>query len=432
MKLHELLRRKSDLKTKAKLIYDNMKGDTLSEDEQKEWDANIKEVEGLEKTISAARKLEQMDAESARFAPAMETGISPEEKEKAKITKRYSFTKALRSQLPNVGGLDGIEKEMHEEAVKEARGVGLSVDGLGLPSFFVEMPGSKRDLTVTTEGTDVVQTDKVGLIPALRPKLLVQQLGAQVLRNLQGNIDLPRHSGVATAAWEGENDSNAETTPTLDKVSLTPNRLGAFTDVSKQLLFQSSVDVDNLVKEDLEMSISIALDAAAIAGNGGNIDGILGTSGIGSAVGGTNGANPDHADIVDLETEVAVDNADMGNLAYLTTPGVRGYLKQTLLDSGSGLFIWPTAGKELNGYRSEVSTQVPSTLTKGTADSICHAIIFGNFREVILANWAGLDLLVNPYTKGKEALVEVIANSWWDMKVRHAQSFAAMLDALIS
>ena len=262
---------------------------------------------------------------------------------------------------------------------------------------------------------------------------MTQALGATVLTGLMGNVDFPRNDADATAVWEGENDANAETSPTFDRIQFSPKRLGAFTDISKQLMVQSSLDVEAFVRRRLSFAIAKALDSAAINGSGTAPEprGILNTSGIGSVVGGTNGAVPDWADIVDLETEVAIDDADLGRLAYLTTPGIRGKLKKTLVDSGSGIFIWGTNSTEINGYRAAVSTQIPSTLTKGSASN-CHAIIFGNWEELLIGQWAGVDIVVDPYSGAKNALVTLVVNSWWDVAVRHPASFAAMKDALVA
>jgi HK97 family phage major capsid protein len=191
--------------------------------------------------------------------------------------------------------------------------------------------------------------------------------------------------------------------------------------------------VEQFVRNDLNMAVRIAVDAAAINGSGsGNVpEGILNVTGIGDVAGGTNGLVPTFEHIVDLETAVAVDNADMGALAYLTTPGIRGALKKAKTDAGSGLFVWGQDAATLNGYRAAVSTQVPSDLVKGSS-SDAHAIIFGNWNDLIMASWGGFDIVVDPYTLATQATVRVIVNSWWDMAVRHPESFAAMKDALTS
>lgn len=420
----EILQKMTALNEKA-----GNEGRNLDEAEQKEWNVYKKSLKELYSKIDREVEVLEATAKQAKFAPALDNQPSlQEENDKKKAVRNFSFIRAINAKAKG-RELDGLELEMHQEAEKEARASGLELSGIGVPSFFV---GKKRDLDIATEGTDLVQTDKGQLIGALTPKLMIEALGATMLTGLVGNLDLPRNNGIGTANWDTEKATATETTPTFDKISFSPNRLSTTTDITKQILLQSSVAMEQFVRGDLERAIRIAVDSAAINGNGGNINGILGTTGIGSVVGGTNGLAPTHDHLVDLETAIAVDNADLGNLAYLTTPGIRGKLKKTKVDAGSGVFVWPSGAKELNGYRAEISTQVPNDLDKGSSTGVCHAIIFGNFAEYIIGNWAGLDLIVNPYTKSKEAIVEVTIHSWWDMEARHAESFAAMKDALIS
>ena len=133
-------------------------------------------------------------------------------------------------------------------------------------------------------------------------------------------------------------------------------------------------------------------------------------------------------DIIDLEKEIAVDNADMGSLAFLTNPKVRGQLKNTHVGTDQRM-IWSENGNSLMGYPAFVTTQVPSDLEAGDTTG-CSAVIFGNFSDLILGQWGGLDITVDPYTAAKNAQVKVYIDSFWDVAVRHAQSFAAIKDAI--
>jgi HK97 family phage major capsid protein len=134
--------------------------------------------------------------------------------------------------------------------------------------------------------------------------------------------------------------------------------------------------------------------------------------------------------MVDLETAVAEDNALMGNLAYLTTPGIKGALKKAVKESGQASYVFE-GDNSINGYNAYVSSSMPSALTKGTS-SDCHAIVFGNFSELIIAQWAGVDIVVDPYSLSKNAKIQLVVNAWYDIAVRHAASFAAMKDALVA
>jgi len=347
-------------------------------------------------------------------------------KKEIKDLAGYSFVKAIREKAD--GKLSGLEAEMHEQALAESRANGTAVEGLGVPHSVL----MSRDLTVTAEGTDVVATGLMGFIGLLRNKMVVQSLGARVLTGLTGNFQIPKMTAGGAAAWEGENDANAEVTQTLGQVAFSPKRVGLFTDISKQLIMQSTPDIEAMVREDLATSIALAMDYAAINGAGsGNVpEGILKTTGIGSVAGGTNGLAPTLDHIIDLETAVAVDNADLGALAYLVNTATRGKLKKTAVVSGQTAKVWAGGESPLNEYPTGVSNQVPSTLVKGSSGAVCSAIIFGNWNDLVLCQWGGLDLVVDPYTQATSNLIRLVANTYADCGVRHAESFAAMADAL--
>jgi HK97 family phage major capsid protein len=144
---------------------------------------------------------------------------------------------------------------------------------------------------------------------------------------------------------------------------MSPKTVGAFTDISRKLLLQSSIDVESFVQADLANVIGLAIQAVAINGGGTNEPvGVMATSGIGSVVGGTNGAAPTWGNIVDLETAVAIANADVGTLSYLTNAKVRGKLKKTFVDSGSNAErVWDRSDTPLNGYKAASPTPCPAT-----------------------------------------------------------------------
>lgn len=430
----ELRSLKAQKVERMQAIADAAKGRKLNNEERSEFDELKGEVKNLVKEIDDAAFMEEQQRSAAqeeankRQHKTHKTG--GEEGDKKRIAKRYSLIRAIN--LTSKGkNLDGLEAEMHQEAMSEARSIGLETSGN------LQVPGMvARDMTAgtDTQGGHTIAEDLQGPIPILDPQLMVESMGTTMLRGLTSNVKFSRGDGDAASEWEGENDANAESSPTFDAITMTPHRLGTFADVSKQVLLQSSIDMEAYVRRRLNRSVARKLDATAINGSGsGDIPrGILNITGIGDVAGGTNGANPDWADIIDLETAIAVDNADMGRLGYLTTPGVRGYLKKTLLDAGSGQMIWPVNATELNGYNVGVTTQVPSTLTKGTANGTAHAILFGNWEDLMIGQWGGYDFVVDPYTRSKEALVTMVINSWWDIAVRHPESFAAMKDALTS
>lgn len=418
----------------------------LNEEEQRTYDALETSVQDVDTRIERAEQAnarEERDRQPAggqpvqqRTQPASvpnaEIGMSQNERQ------RYSLVRAIRAAAA-AGRGDHQAWEAAGLELEASRAVAQQL-GREPRGFFVpfEVQNERRDLSVgtPTAGGNLVSTDLLSqsFIELLRNRMLVRQAGATMLSGLVGDIAIPRQSGGATAYWVGEGGAPTESQQTVDQVALAPDTVGAFTDYTRKLLLQSSIDVENFVRADLAAILGIAIDYAGLHGSGSSNQpqGVANVSGIGSVVGGTNGAAPDWADIVNLETEVAIDNADVGRLSYMTNARVRGKLKQTEKASSTGMFIWNDNSTPLNGYNAWVTNQVRSDLDKGSSTGVCSAIFFGNWADLILAFWSGLDVLVDPYTGGTAGTVRVIALQDVDIAVRHPQSFAAMLDALTS
>lgn len=292
-----------------------------------------------------------------------------------------------------------------------------------------------RDLVVgtPTAGGNLVATQLLAssFIDLLVNHAKVLGMGTTLLTDLAGNIAIPRATGGSTGYWVAENGAPTESQQSFDQVALTPKTVGAFVDYSRRLLLQASIAVEAFIRMDIARTIALMIDQAAITGSGASNQprGILNTAGIGSVAGGANGAAPTWDHIVDLESAVANANAPSGSLGYLTNTKVRGKLKKTQIFSGtSGVPVWQ--GSELNGVRAEVSNQVPSNLTKGTSNGICSAIIYGNWSDLLIAMWGGLDIMLDPYTGATAGTKRVVALQDVDVNVRYPVSFAAMQDAL--
>lgn len=293
----------------------------------------------------------------------------------------------------------------------------------------------QRDLVVgtPTAGGNLVATELLAssFIDILVNQMKVMQMGTTMLTDLQGNIAIPRATSGSTGYWVAENTSSTESQQAFDQVALTPKTAGAFVDYSRRLLLQSSLAVEGFVRMDIARTIALMIDSAAIQGTGASNQprGILNTAGIGSVAGGTNGLAPTWDHVVDLESALANLNAPNGSLGYLTNTKVRGRLKRTQMFSGTnGIPVWQ--GGALNDIRAEVSNQVPSNLTKGSSSGVCSAILFGNWADLIIGMWGGLDIMLDPYTGATSGTRRVIALQDVDVNVRYPASFAAMLDAL--
>ena len=346
-------------------------------------------------------------------------------------TKRYSMLRVLNA-LANPGDAAAQRAAAFERECSEAAATKLGKQARG---FMVPNEIQKRDLNTgtATAGGNLVATDLLAgsFIDALRNAMVINGLGTRMLTGLVGNIAIPRLSGTGTAYWVAENTSPTESDQTIAQVTLSPKTVGAFTDISRRLLLQSSLDVEAMVQNDLATILGLAIQQAAISGSGASNQpsGIL-TRVTSSVIGGANGAAPTWANMIALESDVAVANADIGTLAYLTNAKVRGKLKSTSKVTGQNGFVWDDGDTPVNGYRTAVTNAVPSNLVKGTSGSVCSAIIYGNFADLVIGMWGALDLMVDPYTGSTAGTVRVVALQDVDVQLRNVVSFATMVDAL--
>lgn len=413
---------KRDLTTEERSSFDEIMGKSkvLLEDAQR--------LEGLELAEGELRNVHNPKQDDQQKDPNI--GMSTEE------VRQYSIVRLIRAQSTGNWQEAGLERAANK-AVAER--MGREPEGTFVPYDVLTAPAEgKRAMTVAvvTDGGNLVADElrPASMIDVLRARSVLAQAGATMMSGLVGDIPIPRQTAASTVAEKAETVAGDETTPTVDQVTLTPKMIKGWVEYSRQLMNQSSIDVETFVRNDLAKALTTRLDLQSLHGTGVApfIKGIAATAGIGSVVGGANGLIPTWANIIALETEVAIDNADIGSLKYITNAKVRGILKATPKVTGNPSFIWDAqAGNTpVNGYPALVSNLVSSTLTKGTSAGICSAIFFGNWADMLIGLWGALDILVNPYAKDKEGMIRVNLFQMADMQVRHAESFSAMLDAL--
>jgi HK97 family phage major capsid protein/HK97 family phage prohead protease len=387
---------------------------------------------GAEMAMDAIQRgltTEQFQAEAlAKLATApvrtADVGMSKTE------VKRYSLMRALNA-LANPNDVNAQRAAAFERECSDAV---ASKMGKSARGFYLPHDVQKRDLVVGTAsaGGNLVATDLMAgdFISLLRNAMVIMGMGTRMLTGLQGNVAIPRQTGAGTAYWVAESNAPTESQQAFDQVTMSPKTVGAFTDISRKLLAQSSLDVEALVQQDLATVLGLAIQQAAINGTGASNQpsGLL-TLITPSVAGGTDGLAPNWAHIVELESDVSVANADVGTLSYLTNAKVRGKLKGTSKVSGQNGFVWDGGDTPLNGYRAAVTNAVPSNLTKGSGSNLS-AIIFGNWSDLLIGMWGTLDLMVDPYSLSTAGSVRVVALQDVDVAVRHAESFATMVDAI--
>jgi HK97 family phage major capsid protein len=407
---------------------------------QPKAESNTLSVEERAEVLKLSTELETLEAEERAISAMKERKLQGAKKAakdtKEALAERFSLFKVARAVASNKP-FTGAEAEVHQEGLEEAREHNQAVIGFALPSFantYKQQRYLAERAPINTGSApsagNLVATDLYDMVPALRPMVKLASLGANLWTGLVGNIDIPAGDLLATASFNTQMGAALETVPTIKKVTLTPKRLAAYTDITLQMIHQSSYGVENYVVEELVNAEARKIDEVAILGGGANEPtGLLGIAGTNIVSLGTNGANITRDKLIQLETLLSDANADEGTMAFLSTPGVKGFLKNLISSSGVGPFVWQDDNTVL-GYNAVTSNLVPKTLTKGTSNN-CHAVIFGNFKRLIIGNWGVRDITIDPYTQKTGGSVRIVINSYWDTAVVHPKGFSMIKDAII-
>jgi HK97 family phage major capsid protein/HK97 family phage prohead protease len=383
------------------------------------------------KSIQAGHTVEQFQAEALRVMSTKPVATADIGMDKAEV-KRYSLMRALNA-LSNPGDQAAQRAAAFERECSEAQSKVLGKSARGL---FVPNEVQKRDLLVgtPTAGGNTVATDLLSgsFIDILRNAMVINRMGTRMMTGLVGQVAIPKQTGSATAYWVAENAAPTESQQSFGQVTMTPKTVGAWTDISRRLLLQSSIAVESLVQTDLATVLGLAIQQAAINGSGASNQpsGLMTLLTTPAVVGGTNGAAPTWANIVALETAISSANADVGTLGYLTNAKVRGKLKSTeKFTTSNGQPIYEAGNTPLNGYQTAITNAVPSNITKGTGTNLS-AMLFGNWADLMIGMWGSLDLMVDPYTGSTAGTVRVVALQDVDVAVRNLESFASFVDII--
>lgn len=259
------------------------------------------------------------------------------------------------------------------------------------------------------------------------------QLGVTVLEDLTSNIKIPRTINAPKAYWTPEKQDFTEDNLGFDTISLDPKKIAVFSSCTYEMIQQAEVSgLEQMMRNALITGITLEIDRTIGFGSG--IDeeplGIIGTPGVNSFSLGANGGALDWAALVQMQTLIDDKNALMGDFSYVINSRTKGKL-MTTLEHDNGEWIWrnstdPNEGM-LAGYRARRSNQIPNNFVKGTANNLT-AAIFGNFSQVMLGFWSVLDVMVDPYTQAKNAIINVIAKQLCDLEVTRGEYFSVLTD----
>lgn len=362
---------------------------------------------------------------------AKETSVQPVDVQLSdKEQKEYSFFRAVDAYI---GRRNSLEMEVSDTIAKRM--------GRETAGFYI--PTGKQGMKVRTQlsfaagagkGTEaretILDSSIIGLLRAR--SLALGTLGVNVLPPAVGNLQFPRQTAGATASWvaEAPGSDMALSSATIEQFTMAPKTLQASTTISRQMIAQT--DMESFAMNDIVEQHRVAIDAAIFAGTGASNQptGVLNTTGVNLIAYGTNGLIPTFALILAHIEEVAKDNAALENAVWVWTPGIRTRLRQVVAYSSTNSPLWDNDNR-IEGYNAFITTNMPSTLTKGTSSGVCHGGIFGDFSQVLFAEWGAQEIIVDPYTLARRNLVQLTSIQFCDINVRQPTAFAVTRDALV-
>jgi HK97 family phage major capsid protein len=423
-------------------------GDKTTPENEVRMDAIIADLKTLNEEIKKSESREQAKKEVEARAKSVPFLINPTKSDNEnQVKEQFSMRKMILDQLDKKAP-QGLEAEMVQQGVAEAREVGISPKGLMLPAFLNE----KRAAVNTTSTSDTpktgyyVATDTLvdQRVDVFRNQLVLVQAGAKYLPGLVGNVSMPKKTSASTAAWLTETGAITPNNSVNTAITMSPKRVGAAIPYTKTFLRQTTLGVDNWLKDDMFKSQAIAVETAALIGGGSNepigISSALTTTGGTNLIAmGTNGLAPTWASIVELQKQVGLANANINNCAYIFNNATRGKMKTVVRDAGSGLFLWGDGTmvdsqgnvvQIVNGERAFVTNMVRSNLTKGSSSGVCSEAFYGDFSDLVIGSWGGLDIVVDEYTLALSNQIQIGVNGYYDVAILHEGSFATIKDYL--
>lgn len=349
-------------------------------------------------------------------------------------TKRFSLMNAIRACADKNWSAAGFELECSREISKrlqvvtdpnkfyvpfevQGRQMRAANGSLITPDAQRGMGGyARRDLTAASAsgGGYLVGTENMSFIEVLRNRSIAYRMGARRMAGLVGNVTIPRQTAAATAVWLANEASTAtESAQTLGQLSLSPKTVGAYTEISRQLMLQSSPDAESMVTSDLGSVCSLAVDVGAIrgSGNSGEPTGIVNTGGIGSV----SGTSLAYAGVLEFQTDVATANVMPAAGGYVTTPAVASLMMQRVKFSSTASPMWE--GNLWDGSMAGFQAMSTNQMSAAT-------MLFGDWSQLVVAEWGVLQIEVNPYANFQAGIIGVRALVSIDVGLRYAAAFS--------
>lgn len=400
----EIKDEKAQLKTRAAEMINLCKKEIRDFDpeEQKEFEEIRSKIEGLNTELKALEDSLEIKDDSQEEEESRKT----QNFINTTMEKRFSLVKAIRN-VANNKPQDELTAAVLAAGSEEVRKSGISAQGQ------IQLPESRAIVSVANEGTDLVATDLFDIVTPLRAKNVLVQAGARFMGGLVGNVQFPIMT-ASNVTWKGETADAADGAPTFSNVTLSPYRLTAYVDISRQMLAQDSLDVENVIRQDLINAINTKLEATILGAGDGKEGGsvIVAPKGIRNGVTATTVS--DFATLCSLEA--TLDDANiLGEKVYILSnkakAGFRGMIKGT---NSTGMVYE-------NGMVDGTRAYNTSNMGTGANDK---AFIVGDWSNLAIGNWGGIDITVDNVTRAVAGQVRIVVNAFFDAKVLRAGAFA--------
>ena len=339
--------------------------------------------------------------------------------------RTYSLGAVVAAQVTGDWRKAGFEREVSQEIAGQ---MGQSARGLYVPPVALV----ERATLASSDVSAMFGTDHMdGLfIEAIKKRLAVGALGVTMLTGLSRDVSIPKWVSGSATQWVAEDSAPTDSDPDTASVALTYHQLSTTAKWSRKVAVQAHPDMEDTMRRDMLREIAVAVERAAITGTAADNQprGILNTVGVGAVAFGTTGGPISWAKVLEFIGSVEGEDIHDGNFGFLINTATKIAMMSTERAEGTAKFIMDDANVgRLAGYRVEVTNAVPSNLTKSTGTDLS-AMIFGRWSDLFIGQFAGIDVIVDPYTESAKGNVRITAHSSWDIAVRHAESFAGAKD----
>lgn len=380
----ELIDKREQLKLQAESILNSAEKESrkLNDEEQSKF-------------VSIKNQIAEVDEEIRK----LDQELNKQETKEVRKTMKFSLLKAIND-VANNRQLDERSQQVVNEGMQEMRKAGQNYSGQ------IVLPVEERadvQATVATQGQEVVAEDKLNILEPLRNRLVLTAAGATYMTGLVGDISIPTYTG-STVGWKGEIAAADDGAGTFGEVNLSPKRLTAYLDISKQFLIQDSASAEEMLRADIVRALADKLEATILGDEAGSATQPAGL------FNGADSATLTYEGTVDMEKALE-ENKVYGNFHYIISPAYKAELRKSKEDAGSGQFVWEN--NEING--------IPALSTGN-----CKGIVLGRFEDYVIAQWGGIDLTVDPYSQATNGKIRLVINAYFDAKPRRAESFIAL------